>query len=202
MTGYAGKDQTTPKEITGVPASVERVSARDTGEWSFGSTSERTYVPVLHDDDVAPRQAANANGVSTTPPQEINVPNMTPLSAPKEDFGRTSLKPVYEWEGVVEDINGTGFRARLTPLVQNGDPTGTEFTEFDFDDLETEADRPLVREGAVFYWTLGREQNAAGSVKNVSLVRFRRLTASAPESARLAKCEAAELMRQLNGDNR
>jgi len=114
------------------------------------------------------------------------------------DFGKKSLFALFQWEGVVEEIVSSGFRARLVPFEDGRpNPAQIEFTDFSFDDLATDSDRALVREGAIFYWTVGRGKNVAGTVSNVSLVRFRRLGPAGPVQKRLAQREARELFADL-----
>jgi hypothetical protein len=98
----------------------------------------------------------------------------------------------------VEEVNGTSFRCRLVPL-ESGQPNlaRIEFTEFSLDDIANDDDRILVEPGAVFYWTIGRSQNSAGTRTNVSLVRFRRLPVPGSYQRRLARREAAKLLRDF-----
>jgi hypothetical protein len=119
-----------------------------------------------------------------------------PLVVLEVDSGRRSLRALMHWEGVVERLEGNGFRARLTPF-RNGaaDPAQVEFTDFSMDDLANREDRSLVKEGARFYWTIGRATNDAGTLFNVSLVRFRRLAPITSHRRRLAEAEADAVLR-------
>jgi hypothetical protein len=129
------------------------------------------------------------------------VPDARPVAAPRFAFGKKSLQATHQWEGVVEEIGASGFRARLLPLVGGKpDPRRIEFTTFAFDDLANDDDRDLVSEGAIFYWTVGKGRNAAGTVSNVSLVRFRRVPPPGAFQERVAKAEAAELLQELGGN--
>ena len=65
------------------------------------------------------------------------------------------------------------------------------------DDLATDSDVALVDEGAVFYWTVGKGRNSAGTQSNVSLVRFRRLPPSSRLHQARAEQEATELLEEL-----
>jgi hypothetical protein len=99
------------------------------------------------------------------------------------------------WEGVVEGVDGDEFRARLTPFRRGtANSAQVEYTEFTFDDLANPDDRSLVMEGARFYWTLGRATNPAGTLTNVSLVRFRRLPPASSLRRKLAEAEAEALL--------
>ena len=87
---------------------------------------------------------------------------------------RQKVRVAGTWEGVVEAIRNDTFSARIVEL-ENGLPqTGTvQFTEFDIEDIDRDAE--LIKEGATFYWTIGRVTNGAGNVRIFSQVRFRRL---------------------------
>src|ERR1700680_5108411 len=65
------------------------------------------------------------------------------------------------------------------------------------DDLATETARCLVVPGTIFYWTIGRLRNVAGTVTNLSLARFHRLSAPPSAQASQAEEEALELLRVL-----
>jgi hypothetical protein len=115
-------------------------------------------------------------------------------------FGKRSLEPLSHWEGEVEEVTDSGFRARLVPSEGHpGSMATTEYTEFSFDDLADESDIDFVSEGAVFYWTIGRGKNSAGQRTNVSLVRFRRLAPPSAQRQREARHEAARLLQELGG---
>lgn len=130
-----------------------------------------------------------------------SVSDLEPVAPPKKSFGKRGFAPLYQWEGVVEEVNGEGFRARLVPF-ENGqaDPSRVEYADFEYDDLADESDRELVTHGAVFYWTVGRGRDSGGSISKRSLVRFRRLPPTSPYHAREARREAEDLLSDLGAD--
>ncbi len=69
---------------------------------------------------------------------------------------------LQQWEGVVEEVSGGGFCARLHDLTVADHPE--EFAEFNSIDCVPENMRDLVQPGGVFYWTIVRNQ--AGEVEN------------------------------------
>jgi len=144
------------------------------------------------------QDSGNPSGASTKGPQKISAPLTQPVVVERSGYGKRALHTMHEWEGVVERVGKNSFQCRLVPVTYGGgDPGKVEFTEFSFDDLATEADRSLAVPGAVFYWTVGRSRNAAGTVTNLSLVRFRRLPPLTPAQASLAEREAAALLHAL-----
>lgn len=171
--------------------------------WSFGPTQRRVIGwPDRRPSDSDFAGSKNQNGPSTAGPQEIKSPEWGVAAFVARDFGRRGLAALSHWEGVVEDVEGDKFRCRLVPLTPGAPHAGDfELAEFSFDDLANEDDRALVQQGAVFYWTIGRARNHAGSVANVSLVRFRRLPAVTLLQHKRAQREAEGLLLALGGEN-
>lgn len=78
---------------------------------------------------------------------------------------------LQKWEGVVDEVRDRTFVARLIPII--GQPGDLE-AEIYFDEVSID-DRPLVKPGAFFYWSVGYKDGPAGQRSRESLVRFRRL---------------------------
>lgn len=177
----------------------------ETDAWSFG-TRKRLFTPEepsAHADLSSKRsEAANEDDASTSGQRPApDTSDLQPVAPRRPYFGRRAFSPLYQWEGVVEEVNGGSFRARLVPF-ENGhaDVSRVEFAEFDYDDLADESDHALVEEDAVFYWTVGRSRNAAGTVMNTSLVRFQRLPPPTAYQTREAGREAAAILADLGDD--
>lgn len=83
-----------------------------------------------------------------------------------------------QWEGYVEHLTPTGFRALLVDIT--GGVDDEERTEIDLDEV-SEFDRPLIEPGAVFYWSLGYRVRTSGQREGMSVIRFRRLPTWTPE---------------------
>lgn len=127
--------------------------------------------------------------------QEPIQPRPVDEQRPVQRLGRRSFRTLYHWEGVVEEVTGDSFSARLVPF-ERGLPmrAKVEFTEFQLDDLAEESDRALVEAGAVFYWTIGKAKNRAGQLQNASLVRFRRLPSPRINQKQRAHRRARQLL--------
>lgn len=68
----------------------------------------------------------------------------------------TSFIPKFEWIGVVDSIDfeiGL-FKARVQDQLSND--IGEEIAEFEIEDL-SELNKHRLKEGAIFYWTIGYE---------------------------------------------
>jgi hypothetical protein len=200
----ADPESTRAMQIAGLPADGANGHHEATHDaWSFGvrprlfarlphlgSTVSTRRPPVGNRRDVptvAPRRAADTAAFTT------------PLRNP--NFGKRGFSPVYQWEGVVEEVSDSGFRGRLTPF-DHGRPNlaQVEYADFDFRDLDDPSDRTLVQKDAVFYWTVGKSRNQAGTYTNTSLVRFRRLPGTTNYDRRRASEEAAALLRDLDNE--
>ncbi len=175
---------------------------RDEISWSFGA-NHATIVgwPDVPRANGTPEHADNRSSLSTSGPQTVTPPETPTRILERTGYGKRALQPLYQWEGMVDRVDGNGFHCRLVPLTGGEADRGkVELTEFSFDDLAAESDKPLVVPGAIFYWTVGRARNAAGTVTNLSLVRFRRLPPPTSAQASLAEQEARDLLRALNGN--
>ena len=84
-----------------------------------------------------------------------------------------TLVPLQEWEGYVIDISERGFTARLVDITRQ-EHIAAEEADFDLEEV-SDPDLYLLREGAVFRWTIGYETALGGSKKRVSQLVFRRL---------------------------
>lgn len=83
-----------------------------------------------------------------------------------------SLVAIQEWEGYVTGIGTETFTARLLDLTA-GDKTEKEEIEFLISDIR-EDDFELLKEGAVFRWSIGYLVSG-GSKQRTSHIVFRRL---------------------------
>lgn len=95
-----------------------------------------------------------------------------------------------QWEGVVQQIEEDGtLWVRLT----SGPERPEEVSDFSIEEVPP-VDRPLVRTGAVFYWTIGYRDQADGQRTRESSIRFRRLPNRRMEDVEEARSWAAETM--------
>ena len=194
---------TSPIDLEGGPEEFPAAWQADEIPWSFGPSEHRvvgwrqepssqTEIPT----------ARNESEVATSGPQEVSSPKLKPVILHVRDFGKRGFSALSHWEGIVEEVKGDTFSSRLIPLAeQNGGMEKYEFTEFSFEDLAVEDDRALVQPGAVFYWTIGRARNEAGTMTNTSLVRFRRLPATTRTEQERAESEAEDLLSMFSPED-
>lgn len=147
-----------------------------------------------------PSPSSNRETGSTDAPQQVKTPDQRTHMVKRGIFGKRAFHASHEWEGIVERVTKHDFSCRMVPLRPKADPGHVELTDFAFEDLSTENDKDLVVPGAVFYWTLGRFQNSAGTVVKQSLLRFRRLPPLTSAQMKSADDEAEELLKMLSSN--
>jgi hypothetical protein len=97
-------------------------------------------------------------------------------TAPHREPGpsATKNKALQLWEGKVEAVNAASHE--FTAIIR--DQTRRDYPDeqvvLGFEELGEE-DRPLVRPGAVFYWSIRYQQEVGMPRETVSRIRFRRL---------------------------
>lgn len=194
---------TTPQRVAR-PESSSPLAWQDLREPSSFEMEASVYPPKapIRADPARSANVAVANGHGPTVEAAKTAWEQEPIKPPRVDgprpvqrLGGRSFRPLYHWEGVVEEVTGDSFNARLVPF-ERGLPmrAKVEFTEFQLDDLAEESDRALVEAGAVFYWTIGKAKNRAGQLQNASLVRFRRLPSPRINQKQRARRRARQLL--------
>lgn len=139
-----GADPTRPISIEGSDSSAAS-SAETADPWLFGwrhrlFASPKAWTPSRMTELLS--AAANKDAYRTLRDDgAASVSDLEPVAPPKKSFGKRGFAPLYQWEGVVEEVNGEGFRARLVPF-ENGqaDPSRVEYADFEYDDLADESD--------------------------------------------------------------
>jgi hypothetical protein len=109
-------------------------------------------------------------------------------AAPKQKF-----IPLSRREGVVLEVRQDEFDARLVDL--DGDEGDLDAT-FAIEELSPD-DVPLLRPGAVFYWTIGYLDDQVRRRTRVSDLRFRRLPHEDVKGLAEAEAEADQIRREL-----
>ncbi|MYB34107.1 MAG: hypothetical protein F4X92_03060 [Gammaproteobacteria bacterium] len=144
-----------------------------------------------------PREAGQAVGRTGTE-KIVPLVNGVFTNKPMAKPGRT-LIPITEWEGYVDGISDDKFSVKVVNIRSKSSVPVDEVT-FDKDEI-SEYDRPLLKEGAIVRWIIGRERLDTGQVRNVSELHFRRLPAHSKEDYKRAHEEASALLKGINWDN-
>lgn len=122
----------------------------------------------------------------------------TPVSRPRRIPRLGRFHALQRWEGKVVNSNGETFLAGLTDLSL---PGPAEEAEFELSDVAA-ADHPLIRPGAIFYWSVGYYDSPAGQRSRSSRIRFRRLPAPDDEDIAAARLRGARIAASLGADQR
>jgi len=117
---------------------------------------------------------------------------VVPVLAPAKEAPRSVLIPLQEWEGYVTAVRDDGFSAYLVDLTA-GDELPSEEADISLDEV-SDPDRRLLREGAVFRWTIGYEKSIGGTKKRISQIVFRRLPQWTKKEIKSADQAAKELL--------
>ena len=114
---------------------------------------------------------------------------LPPGSLPKE-----RVRVLQQWEGVVTGTTKDSFFAELQDLGESSLPL--EVVEVAIEEVSKD-DRPMLVEGAVFYWSIGYETSPGGQLKRMSEIRLRRTPRWTKRTLELAKKQGEELF-ELN----
>ena len=78
---------------------------------------------------------------------------------------------LQRWVGRVEFVKNDTFCAFLVDAMNSGNPA--EEVELECREV-SESDRPLLAEGATFYWSIGYRDTQEGQRERISTIRFAR----------------------------
>ncbi|MEH3105493.1 MAG: hypothetical protein PGN12_16530 [Sphingomonas phyllosphaerae] len=157
---------------------------------SFSSRSKISLVPrpktAVWPKKVSPLPEENASLKSGTQVSEeaakLSASNQFSLPAftfRPTTIGVHSMNTLQEWEGLIIDVRGDGFSARLKDLTDRN--RREELAEFDFDAVD-KVDLVRVREGAVFHLIVGYTRRS-GARRLETIVYFRRHLAKSNDDA-------------------
>ena len=103
------------------------------------------------------------------------------------------FRAMQKWEGHVIEVRQDSFTAILSPIMGEGPDQEAEIL---IEDVSLD-DHPLIKPGAVFYWSIGYKDEPQRT--RVSLIRFRRLPVWNQRDLDAARHEASILKARLDG---
>jgi len=106
-------------------------------------------------------------------------------------FPSEHVKLLQQWECVVSRVHDDCVECEMHDLTDDARPA--EYAEVYLDEFN-HFDRALLREGAVFYWSIGHETKKTGQVRRYSDLRVRRM----PQLSDLTKREISQRANQLS----
>ena len=151
-----------------------------------------TFTPQRRDpSDYLPiRDVAEDDRVSET---QLSINDKKPFFQLPLESRQRSFEPDVSWEGVVLDVSGDSFNARL---VDMNNPSQYEEAEILNTAVSDQDDIELIKPGAIFFWSIGRRIEGRRS-EQVSWIQFRRLPVWTKSEILQSKQEATELYRKL-----
>jgi len=161
------------------------------------ATSDRLFQQLFVDPDVPSSEAISSDPnplrLDATAPHRNFPPKEEPPTSvvflKREPIRQNRFVPLQKWEGIVLQVLGDSFFARLVDLTNGG---MDEEAEFPIEEV-SDADRSFITPGAVFYWNVGYIDNVSGQRTRASVIRFRRLPVWRPEELERAKLKARHL---------
>ncbi len=112
---------------------------------------------------------------------------------------KPTLTPTAEWEGYVDSVGEEDFFVVMTN-VRSKSSLPTDQAVFPKDDIN-EHERPLLKEGAIVRWIIGRERLPTGQIRKVSELYFRRLPAHTKADYNRAFHKAKSLLEEVVWDD-
>ncbi|MEI8371276.1 MAG: hypothetical protein WCJ35_00415 [Planctomycetota bacterium] len=106
-------------------------------------------------------------------------------------FPTDHVKLLQQWECVVLRVHDDCVECEMHDLTDDSQPV--ECAELYLEEFNS-FDKPLLCEGAVFYWSIGHEIKRTGQVRRYSELRVRRM----PQLSSLKKREISERAKQLS----
>jgi hypothetical protein len=87
----------------------------------------------------------------------------------------------------------------IAQLMDLNLPGNEEIAEIPIEEISS-SDHDLLREGAVFYWTIGYRDSTSGQRERISIIRFRRLPMWTEKEILRAKESGERIFEQLIWD--
>jgi hypothetical protein len=145
----------------------------------------RTVTPGLHSQ--SPAASTSVEQKSGSPVEHVvRRPEPSPLGY------RFDVR--QQWEGIVTSVDRDEFSVVLRDVIRRNAP---EFEAVLSIEEISEDDLPLLKEGAVLYWTIGYKTRA-GTTERVSTIRLRRLPAWSRSDLERVQRQAHELDEMFN----
>jgi len=106
---------------------------------------------------------------------------------------KETMVALQKWEGFVISVGTSTFLARLVPILGEGPEQEAEI----FIEEVDEAEREMLKQGSVFYWSIGYVDRSKGRSRE-SRIRFRRLPKYTPQEIRQAAQYAQDVRDLFN----
>lgn len=188
-------------------SAVDSYTEFDSSEFDRASQSARVGSHRNFWQKAALEGGADASGVVSSR-ASANLLNGSDASRASEtvDFSARNLRAAtafvaeQEWEGEVVELCDDAFIARLHDLTCEQPRDIFEEAEFSIRDI-SDYEIPLLKEGAIFRWSLGYYRTSTGGRSRGARLVFRRLPAWTPREIAQSQQEARKLMESIEWDD-
>lgn len=141
-----------------------------------------------------PRPWDNPPPQSTVLPAEKTAEVAPMIRLTRKQAPARRFEILQQWEGVVSEITDESIWAELRDLTRQS--PAIEVVELPLEEIPR-ADRPLLRIGGVFYWSIGYETSPGGQIRRVSEIRVRRTPQWSRHSVDSIRAKAKDLLQRL-----
>ena len=115
---------------------------------------------------------------------DLKAPDVPIRLVPHFDSLKGTFKMIQQWEGRVVEFKGSEFTAII---IDKTNPDNEDlFVSVDTEDI-TPSDMPLIKSGAIFYWSIGFYDYPGRGRSRESRIRFRRLVGPSKEDIARSK---------------
>ncbi len=170
---------------------------RDRASFSKTSTVEDEWIKASQVHEVAAtfeQRFESSDALKQATHAPLTLEKKSSLVVKKNPPIRMSDRKVQllqQWECVVLNVNSETVECEMHDLTNES--LAVEFAEIYLDEFHR-FDQPRLEEGAVFYWSIGRETSATGQVRRYSELRLRRM----PELSKQQKKEISRRAENLS----
>jgi hypothetical protein len=154
-------------KIANTVTSTDNLVARLGAESEVGSPPKRFLIRRMV--QKSDRSQEFRPSTTTSDVEMINPP--TPVRVPVTGDLPGRVRVLQLWNGIVQEVKNDRFIALVRDRTNAAERS--EVVELDLGEVST-SDRPLVREGATFYWSIAYRDAPSGQRERVSSLRFAR----------------------------
>lgn len=154
---------------------------------------EDGILPSPPQEETREQQSANTSVISTEQSQHTKMEVGRLIRIPRNASSPRRFDILQQWEGVVDETTDDSVWAEILDLTDRSRPS--EIVEIPFNEFAV-SDRPLLKPGAVFYWSIGYETSPGGTIWRKSELRVRRTATWSKHAIDSLQAKAKQLSTQ------
>ena len=173
----------------GMPVNVSNLNPRFAGPTFPLRDSYLVSEPWIETSSIyAPNKDAPEIPSSQNDATPAPVVRILSVDVSKQTIG---VRALQRWTGRVERVVGDRFVAVISDVTNPTNPA--EEVELDIEEVSA-ADRPLIAEGAIFYWAIVYRDTKSGQRERIATIRLARQPKLRPEDVQEIFDEADEMV--------